>query len=223
MRVTTRVSPVITCRSPSVIKVHHRPLPSQSSVSDRYNRHSCQKGWLHVYHCSHKFILPHRAQCLTCTADTFAQHPKGPTESNRHKGPTESNRHICEEGRQCLYPCNHIYVYLTTQSSVSDKWQVQQSGRHICDEGMHMYTYWYSILYIHMLLDVCIIMQCLMQVHTCTCRCTHPHTHSQFCMYIIWYVYQWAFVTPWEMQEWECVVGDGAGGAIERERGRMGD
>ena len=71
VRVTTRVSPVITCRSPSVIKVHHRPLPSQSSVSDRYNRHSCQEGWLRVYHWSHKFILPHRAQCLTCTEDTF--------------------------------------------------------------------------------------------------------------------------------------------------------
>ena len=112
VRVTTRVSPVITCRSPSVIKVHHRPLPSQSSVSDRYNRHSCQKGWLHAYHCSHKFILPHRAQCLTCTADTFAQCPKGPTESNRH---------ICEEGRQYLYPCNHICLSYHTELSV---WQM---------------------------------------------------------------------------------------------------
>ena len=160
MRVTTRVSPVITCRSPSVIKVHHRPLPSQSSVSDRYNRHSCQKGWLHVYHCSHKFILPHRAQCLTCTADTFAQHPKGPTESNRHKGPTESNRHICEEGRQCLYPCNHICLSYHTELSV---WQV----RGTTEWKTHL---WWRDAHVHLLIQHF--------VHTYAARCLHNYAVS---------------------------------------------
>ena len=142
-------------------------------MSDRNNRHTCEEGRQCLYHCSHKFTLPHRAQCLTGTTDTHrclyrcnhmfilphrAQHPKGPAESDTF---VRKGDNVCTTVTICLSYHTELSVWQVTGTT--------ESNRHICEDArrlyhwnhvfiipMHMYTYRYSILCMYTYAATCL-------------------------------------------------------------------